>query len=104
MKATAGAVALVLIVAAAEGRAQTAAEAKAFVDDADARLLKAAIEASRSDWVKSTFITDDTEYLAGVANQRLSSMQADLAKAATKFDKVAVPDDVRRRLLMLKLA
>jgi peptidyl-dipeptidase A len=104
MKATSGAVALMLVLAAADGRAQTAAEAKAFVDDADARLLKAAIEASRADWVKSTYITDDTEYLAGVANQRISSMQAELAKAATRFDKVDVPDDVRRRLLMLKLA
>jgi peptidyl-dipeptidase A len=102
---TSGAVALVLVLGASTAvRAQTAAEAKAFVDDADARLLKAAIEAARADWVKSTFITDDTEYLAGVANQRLSSMQAELAKAATKFDKVEVADDVRRRLLMLKLA
>jgi peptidyl-dipeptidase A len=104
MRATSGAVALVLVLAAVDGRAQTAAEAEAFVDDADARLLKAAIEASRADWVKSTFITDDTEYLAGVANQRFSSMQAELAKAATRFDRVEVPGDVRRRLLMLKLA
>ncbi|MET0556406.1 MAG: M2 family metallopeptidase, partial [Vicinamibacteria bacterium] len=81
------AVLLGIALGATPARAQTAAEAKAFVEDADARLLKAAIEASRADWVKSTFITDDTEYLAGVANQRFSSMQAELAKAATKFDK-----------------
>jgi peptidyl-dipeptidase A len=106
MKSRGWTVALALVGVLAGGRldAQTAAEAKAFVDDADARLLKAAVEASRADWVKSTYITDDTENLAGIANERLSSMQAEMAKAATRFDTIEVPDDVRRRLLMLKLA
>jgi peptidyl-dipeptidase A len=82
----------------------TAAQAKAFVDDADAQLLKAAIEAQRGDWVKSTFITDDTEALSAVGNERFSNLQTSLAKQATRFDGVTVPDDVRRRLLLLKLA
>ena len=81
----------------------TAAEAKAFVDEADAKLLKLSTDAQQADWVKSTFITDDTEAIAARANQVLSSVQTDLAKQATRFDAVTVPDDVRRRLLLLKL-
>jgi peptidyl-dipeptidase A len=81
----------------------TAAEAKAFVDDADAKLLKLSTDAQQADWVKSTFITDDTEAIAARANQVLSSVQTDLAKQATRFDGVTVPDDVRRRLLLVKL-
>src|SRR5512134_3940419 len=89
--------------AAAPAGPPTAAEAKTFVDDADARLLKLSTEAQQADWVKSTFITDDTEAIAARANQVLSSVQTDLAKQATRFDAVAVPEDVRRRLLLLKL-
>jgi peptidyl-dipeptidase A len=89
--------------AAADTNPPTPAEAKAFVDDADARLLKASIEAQRGDWVKSTFITDDTEAIAAVGNERLSTLQTALATEATRFDGVTVPDDVRRRLLLLKL-
>jgi peptidyl-dipeptidase A len=81
----------------------TAADAKAFVDDADVRLLKLATDAQQADWVKSTYITDDTEAIAARANEVLSSVQTDLAKQATRFDAVSVPDDVRRRLLLLKL-
>src|SRR5262245_13218275 len=66
----------------------TAAEAKAFVDGADARLLKLSTDAQQSDWVKSTFITDDTEAIAARANQVLSQVQTDLAKQATRFDAV----------------
>ena len=90
--------------AGAPANPPTAAEAKAFVDDADARLLKASVEGQQGDWVKSTFITDDTEAIAARANERLATLQTDLAKQATRFDSVAVPDDVRRRLLLLKLA
>lgn len=103
-------IAALVVIASGSAAAQqpagppTAAEAKAFVDDADGRLLKAATEAQRGDWVKSTFITDDTEAIAARANERLSTLQTDLAKQATRFDAVSVPDDVRRRLLLLKLA
>ncbi len=94
---------LALPTAVAAQAPPTAAEAKTFVDDADAQLLKLSTEAQRADWVKSTFITDDTEAIAARANEVLSSIQTDLAKRATRFDVVSVPDDVRRRLLLLKL-
>src|SRR4029450_6233840 len=90
--------------AAPPAKPATAAEAKKFIDDADATLLAAAVEASRADWVRSTFITDDTEERAAVATQRLTTLQTDLAKQAVRFDKLTLPDDVRRRLMLLKLS
>ena len=54
----------------------TAAEAKAFADQADVQLLKASIEAQRADWVKSTFITDDTEAISA-RGQRAPGEPAD---------------------------
>jgi peptidyl-dipeptidase A len=82
----------------------TADEARRFVDDADGRLLKLANAAQRADWVKSTHITDDTEALAAEANERLITAQVQLAKEAKRFDGQQLPDDVARRLMLLKLS
>ena len=38
----------------------TVEEARAFVDDAEARLVELWIDAGRAAWVQSNFITDDT--------------------------------------------
>jgi len=85
-------------------KAPTVEEARAFVDEADARLLELANESSRADWVKSTYITDDTETLAAQANQRAIAATVSYAKAATRFDGLRLPDDVARKLKLLKLA
>jgi peptidyl-dipeptidase A len=82
----------------------TPEEARRFVDEADARLLELANESSRADWIKSTFITDDTERLAALANQRAISATVSYAKASTRFDGLPLPEDVSRKLKLLKLA
>jgi peptidyl-dipeptidase A len=91
--------------AAAEPAAKpTAAEAKAFVEAAETKLLALWIDRDRAQWVQSTFITDDTEMLAAQANERAIAANVALAKEATKFDGVAVPADVARKLQLLKLS
>src|SRR4029078_13514531 len=80
----------------------TAAEAKAFVDVAEAKLMELAVEASRAGWVQSTYITDDTEILAAKANERAINAGVEYAKQAVRFDKMKLPDDVARKLLLLK--
>jgi peptidyl-dipeptidase A len=82
----------------------TAQDARQFVEEADARLLKLANSFSRADWVKSTHITDDTEALAAEANERLITAQVALAKQATRYEGLALPEDVARRLQLLKLS
>ena len=90
--------------AAAPTRAQapTVAEAKAFVDEGEAKLLKLSVEASRAGWVQSTYITDDTEVLAAKANERAINAGVEYAKRATRYDKLKLPEDVARKMLLLK--
>jgi len=85
-------------------RTATPAEARTFVDEAEARLLQLSNETNRADWVKSTYITDDTEILAAQANQRAIAATVSYAKAATRFDGRRLPEDVARKLKLLKLA
>ena len=85
-------------------KAATVAEARKFADEAEARLLELSNETNQADWVKSTFITDDTEALSALANQRAIAATVEYAKAATRFDGLKLPDDVARKLRLLKLA
>jgi len=84
--------------------APSAAEAERFVASAQERLLKLSVEFGRADWVKANFITDDTELLSAVANDRLMSATTEVAREAARFDGVAASPDLRRKLLLLRLA
>src|SRR6185436_11447472 len=69
--------------------AATVDEARAFAAAAEERLGELTMKASRAQWVQSTFITDDTE---------------ELAAQATRFDGLALPEDVARKLKLLKVS
>ena len=84
--------------------APTAQEARTFVDEANSRLLELSIQANRADWVKSTYITDDTEMLAARADQNLIDANVQYAKEATRFDGLSLPPDLARQLKLLKLS
>ena len=83
--------------------APTAADAKAFLDQANDQLGRLGIESSQAGWVAQNFITDDTEALDARHSQLLADAGARFAKEATKFDKIEVPADQRRELNLLKL-
>ncbi len=85
-------------------RPATAEEAKKFVEAAEHDLLRLWIDAGRADWVKSTYITDDTEILAAQANEKAISAGVRYAKQATRFDGVEVDAETARKLKLLKLA
>lgn len=82
----------------------TNAEAKAFVDETEAKLLALTAESDQAAWVAANFITDDTEAIAALAAERRMAAAADLAKRATRFDGLALPADVARKLKLLKLS
>ena len=82
----------------------TAAEAKKFVDDAEQHLLKLWIDQSRADWVKSTYITDDTETLAAQFADKSIAAGVAYAKQATRFDDLKLPEETARKLRLLKLS
>ncbi len=52
---------------AVNGKTATVAEAKAFLEDAEARLFDLGKKAQRAAWVQENFITEDTEQIAADA-------------------------------------
>jgi peptidyl-dipeptidase A len=100
--ATASSAAVPETAAPAGGKAPTAAEAKKFVDEAEAKLFELSVEASRAGWVQSTYITDDTELLAAKANERAINAGVEYAKQAARYDKLKLPPETARKLTILK--
>lgn len=82
----------------------TAAEAEKFIADAEKRLLDLSIEYARADWVKSTYITDDTEALSAEKHKEVIATVTELAEQSRRFDGVELPSDVARKLRLLKLS
>ncbi len=84
--------------------AATPEEARKFADDAEQHLLKLWVDQGRADWVKSTFITDDTEILAAQFADRSISAAVKYAKEAARFDGVKTDEATARKLRLLKLS
>ena len=79
-------------------------EAEKFLADAEKRLLDLNIKAGRAEWVKSTFITDDTEALAADANETLIAATTELAEQSRRFENADLTAEGKRKLKLLKLA
>src|SRR4051812_48118619 len=82
--------------------APTAADAKTFLDEANATTLTLGMQQGQAGWVQQTFITDDTEAIAARANQAANEAGAKFARQSVQFDHVDVPADQRRQLTLLK--
>jgi peptidyl-dipeptidase A len=82
----------------------SAAEARAFLEDAEAKLMAFSEEAGRASWVQATYIMMDSEILAARANQRMIAATVELAKQSTRFDGISLPPDLARKMKLLKLA
>src|SRR6266508_2795409 len=82
----------------------TPAEAEKFIADTEKRLFDLNVKFSRADWVKSTFITDDTEALSADANKDVIAATTELADQSRRFDGLDLPYDVSRTLKLLKLS
>jgi peptidyl-dipeptidase A len=68
------------------------------------RLMELSIKSGRADWVRSTYITDDTEKISADANTDLIAATTEFAEEAKKFDGVDLPADLQRKLKLLKLS
>ncbi|MEO8586589.1 MAG: M2 family metallopeptidase [Acidobacteriota bacterium] len=82
--------------------APTIGEAEAFIRNAEQRLLELSVESGRADWVKINFITEDTEILAAKANERAINAAVAFAKQAVRFDALALPPELARKMKLLK--
>jgi peptidyl-dipeptidase A len=86
------------------GNKGTPAEAEKFITDAEKRLFDLNVKYSQADWVKSTFITDDTEALSADANKNVIAATTEFADESRRFDGLDLPYDVGRKMKLLKLS
>jgi peptidyl-dipeptidase A len=90
--------------AAEKKSSPTLADAQKFLEEAESRLFDLTNKAQRASWVEENFITDDTEQIAADANQELSGFSAEMSKKAHDFDKLTLPPEMARKMLLLKLS
>ena len=74
-----------LLASGAEPKA-TPEEARKFIDDAEQKLLLLSVDSAKADWIKSTYITDDSEALAAKLDERTIAAAVQYAKQSTRFD------------------
>ena len=82
----------------------TLAEAQQFMADAERELKRLSVRRERSGWVQLNFITVDTEALAADASRDVMEYLSRTIRAATRFDRLEMPAELRRKFLLLKLA
>jgi peptidyl-dipeptidase A len=85
MHATALALTLVLAQQATPPAAPTAAEARSFVARVDEELKRLLTRQSTADWVRQTYITDDTEKLSAWASEEVMAYQSRIVPEAARL-------------------
>jgi peptidyl-dipeptidase A len=89
--------------AARKAGAATPAEAQAFIDRANAGLLKVNTDASHAEWTAQTDITDDTEATSGRLNEQATALTLQLTAESHRFDHVQLPTQLRRQITLLQV-
>jgi peptidyl-dipeptidase A len=87
----------------AEPKPATAAEAQAFVDGANAELLKLTTEASHAQWTAETDITGDTEATSALINEQATARALALTAESHRFDHVKLPPELKRQIKLLQV-
>jgi peptidyl-dipeptidase A len=82
----------------------TVAEARTFMDRAEAELLKLSSIDQRAGWIHETYITDDTEILGAAQDEKVIARTTELVNESKRFDSLTLPPDLRRKFLLLKLS
>ncbi|HEX3880543.1 MAG TPA: M2 family metallopeptidase [Bryobacteraceae bacterium] len=97
------AVPLVLCLLLASCARQSATpDAAKFISDAESKLLALSIDSGRADWVKSTYITGDTEELSAKLDQRAIDANVNYVKQSTHYNSASLDPVTARKILILK--
>jgi peptidyl-dipeptidase A len=97
------AAALLAALSAAPPAPPTAEEARAFVSRVNAELKQLAVKASTADWIRQTYITDDTDRASAWASEDMMAYLSRTVKESLRFKDVAADPDTRRMLTLLRL-
>jgi peptidyl-dipeptidase A len=82
----------------------TPEEAKQFVSTANADLKKLLVEQAVADWIRSTYITGDTEQNSASASERVLAWSGPAVQAAARFKDLPLDPDTARALYLLRLS
>lgn len=82
----------------------TAEDAKAFVKKLDTDLRKLWVRQSTAEWIKSTYITDDTERNAAAFNEDAMAYLTQANKDALRFKGLKLDADTERMLYLLRIS
>jgi peptidyl-dipeptidase A len=96
--------ALACALLAGADRKPTPDEARKFIDDAEQKLLVLGVDAARADWIKSTYIIDDSETVAALLDEWSINATVEYAKQSTRFDGLKLDPVTERKIKLLKLS
>jgi peptidyl-dipeptidase A len=82
----------------------TPADAKAFADRVNADLKQLWTRASRADWIRATYITDDTEKNAAMLNEQVLAYVSNAIAESRRFDGVQMDPDTARMVHLLRVS
>jgi len=82
----------------------TPEEASAFVKKLNEELKPLVVKTSTADWIKNTYITDDTERNSATANEQLMAYMARSIKESVRFAPLKLDADTSRMIYLLRTA
>ncbi|MFP2895312.1 M2 family metallopeptidase [Corallococcus sp. 4LFB] len=87
-----------------EAEKATPAEAKQFVEKLNADLKQLWTRQATAEWIKSTYITDDTERNAASVNEEVMAYVNNAIKDSRRFDGLELDADTARMLHLLRVS
>ena len=85
-------------------KAPSAADAQRFIDATNETFRRLTVRSATADWIKNTYITDDSERMAADANDELLGFMNQAVKQAARFAKAPADADTRRMLTLLRVS
>jgi peptidyl-dipeptidase A len=80
----------------------TAADAKAFLDRVNAALLASGTEAAHANWIRNTYINDDSEALTALIGSRNIAQTNQFIAESHRFDSLQLPPELARQIMLLR--
>jgi peptidyl-dipeptidase A len=100
----AAAVGLATGVRPAEAQGGLEGDPKVYVGKVNDEYRRLSVRSSTAEWIKNTYINDDSERLAAAANEELLGFLASSVKLASRFATVKTDPDTARMLHLLRVS
>jgi peptidyl-dipeptidase A len=82
----------------------TGTDPRAFITQVNDEYRRLSIAASTAEWIKNTYITDDSERMAAAANEALLGFMSTSVKGAARFASTKTDADTARMLTLLRVS